>query len=113
MTAARRQQPWASNLNFFNTVTISALAAVKMLIHAKRGSPKPTAGQGEWYEVMGLMLGHFYDRTLCVTGAFALPVDASEVECSMNESSQIYMVDNVKLPLPGRQPGSRVYWLVP
>ncbi|ESL05574.1 metallopeptidase [Trypanosoma rangeli SC58] len=30
---------------------------------------------------------------MVVTSAFALPVDASEVECAMNDASQLYMLD--------------------
>ncbi|ORC89931.1 metallopeptidase, partial [Trypanosoma theileri] len=46
-----------------------------------------------WFEVMGLLLGHFREGEMTVTGAFGLPVDASEVECSMNDASQLYMLD--------------------
>lgn len=90
-----REQPWLRDPLYFKEVRMSALAAVKMFIHARTGSPDVSGGLREnWHEVMGLMPGHFSsDGVLFVTDSFAMPVDASEVECSMNEHSQIYMAE--------------------
>lgn len=91
MNAARKTHRWRDDENFFKSVKVSAIAAVKMLIHAKRGMPQE--GRENWFEVMGLMMGHYRGDVMYVTDSFGLPVDASEVECSMNENSMIYQAE--------------------
>ncbi|EKG07760.1 metallopeptidase, putative,metallo-peptidase, clan MP, family M67, putative [Trypanosoma cruzi] len=111
MEELHKTQPWKKSPRYFQRVKVSVLAALQMMIHAKRGSPNVTYSNGSgvadssaasmrnepsrenWFEVMGLMLGHFNEDEMIVTSAFALPVDASEVECSMNDASQLYMLD--------------------
>ncbi|KAG8347086.1 putative metallopeptidase [Trypanosoma vivax] len=114
MAELHRTQPWKVSPRYFRRVKVSVLAAMQMMLHAKRGSPNvsDTGSQSiptttspplvtklseqrreNWFEVMGLLLGHFNAHELTVTSTFALPVDASEVECSMNDASQLYMLD--------------------
>nr|CCC92312.1 putative metallopeptidase [Trypanosoma congolense IL3000] len=111
MEELHKVQPWKSSPRYFRNVKVSALAALQMLNHAKRGRPNvartgplsavssslnPGSGEPQhenWFEVLGLLLGHFRENELIVNSAFALPVDASEVECSMNEASQMYMLN--------------------
>lgn len=95
-----RPRPWQSDPHYFKQVRMSALAALKVLMHAKTGKGKQgRTGTGNaqedrqnWIEVMGLLQGHFTDNTLIITDSFALPVDASEVECSLNDHSVAYMI---------------------
>ncbi|CUI15207.1 metallopeptidase, putative [Bodo saltans] len=92
---AQRPRPWAADPRYFTSIRMSALAALKILIHAKTGQGKKgtiSHDKNNWVEVMGLVQGHFFENTLVVTDAFALPVDASEVECSMNDRSISYML---------------------
>ncbi|KPA77894.1 metallo-peptidase Clan MP Family M67 [Leptomonas pyrrhocoris] len=91
MDATRRQKPWRADPHFFNAVSVSLAATVKMFMHGTRGCPDISQGRFNWFEVMGLLIGHFRDRELVLTDSFCLPVTASEVECSMTEASQIYM----------------------
>ncbi|KAG5508956.1 hypothetical protein GH5_06174 [Leishmania sp. Ghana 2012 LV757] len=93
MEAARRQKPWRFDSLFFQSVSISLAATVKMFLHATRGCPDLSQGRFNWFEVMGLLMGHFNHRELILTDSFSLPVAASEVECSMTEASQIYMAN--------------------
>ncbi|CAD2212728.1 COP9 signalosome complex subunit 5 [Angomonas deanei] len=90
MREKREQKPWKEEMKYFTEVKVTALAALKMFIHTKTGSPDRLKGRADWYEVMGLMTGHFYNNTLIVTDSFSLPVEASEVECSMDDRSLIY-----------------------
>jgi COP9 signalosome complex subunit 5 len=95
---AQRPRPWAADPRYFTSIRMSALAALKILIHAKTGQGKKGTiahDKSNWVEVMGLVQGHFFENTLVVTDAFALPVDASEVECSMNDRSIAYMLSHL------------------
>ncbi|KAG5508793.1 hypothetical protein JKF63_05292 [Porcisia hertigi] len=93
MESARRKKPWRSDSLFFESVSVSLTATVKMFLHATRGCPDVSHGRFNWFEVMGLLIGHFKNRDFIVTDSFSLPVAASEVECSMTEASQIYMAN--------------------
>ncbi|RNF23627.1 metallopeptidase [Trypanosoma conorhini] len=111
MEELHKTQPWKKSPRYFKRVKVSILAALQMMSHAQRGSPNAACpndgGTGaassppirseprheNWFEVMGLMLGHFTEEEMIVTNAFALPVDASEVECAMNDASQLYMLE--------------------
>ncbi|CAJ1987676.1 COP9 signalosome complex subunit 5 [Leishmania donovani] len=93
METARRQKPWRFDSLFFESVSVSLAATVKMFLHGTRGCPDMSQGRFNWFEVMGLLIGHFSHRELILTDSFSLPVAASEVECSMTEASQIYMAN--------------------
>ncbi|RHW73275.1 COP9 signalosome complex subunit 5 [Trypanosoma brucei equiperdum] len=110
MENLHKAQPWKSAPRYFRSVRVSVLAVLQMLSHSDRGRPNVVLSDGQailsspqtttdtqrrenWFEVMGLLLGHFRENELIVTSTFALPVDASEVECSMNEASQMYMLE--------------------
>ncbi|CAG9572120.1 putative metallopeptidase [Leishmania major strain Friedlin] len=93
METARQQKPWRFDSLFFESVSVSLAATVKMFLHGTRGCPDMSQGRFNWFEVMGLLIGHFSHRELILTDSFSLPVAASEVECSMTEASQIYMAN--------------------
>ena len=65
----REQKPWATDPKYFKHVKISALALLKMAMHARSG------GQ---IEVMGILQGKLEDNTFVVLDAFALPVEGTE-----------------------------------
>ncbi len=58
-----------SSVHYFKTVRVSALALLKMVMHARSG------GQ---LEVMGLLLGKTDFQQLLVMDSFALPVQGTE-----------------------------------
>lgn len=94
--ALMKDQPWKRDPKYFNKVHISALALMKIVMHAKTGQGKAgiiSQDKSNWIEVMGLLQGHFREHEFIITDSFALPVDANEVECSLGEAAQVYMID--------------------
>ena len=69
MDKLREQEPWAQDANYFQSVLISAVALMKMVIHAQEGGQK---------EVMGLMTGKVKGKQFFVIDAFGLPVEGTE-----------------------------------
>lgn len=63
---------------------ISAVALIKMVIHARSG------GQ---YEIMGLMNGKIRDRTFYIMDSFALPVQGTETRVNAGNEAMEYMVN--------------------
>jgi COP9 signalosome complex subunit 5 len=91
-----KDAPWRKNPKYFNRVHMSALALIKIVMHAKTGQGKAgviSQDKSNWVEVMGLTHGFIKDNAFVVTDSFALPVEANEVECSLSEAAQLYMID--------------------
>lgn len=66
---------------YFRSVRVSALAALKMIMHAHTGVQEGVAKGGKPLEIMGLMTGHVdpdRDRTLIVHDVFPLNVTGTE-----------------------------------
>ncbi len=80
-----KAQPWKTDPHFFTTVRISAVALIKMVIHARSGGI---------YEIMGLMQGKIdvVNRTLYVMDSFALPVEGTETRVNAQNEAYEYMV---------------------
>ncbi|CAO1630425.1 unnamed protein product [Jaminaea pallidilutea] len=78
--------PWKKDPHFFTTVRISAVALIKMVMHARSGGV---------YEIMGLMQGKVdaANRTLYVMDAFALPVQGTETRVNAQNEAYEYMVE--------------------
>jgi COP9 signalosome complex subunit 5 len=97
--ALRRARPWASDVNYFNKVYMSASALLKIIMHAKTGQGQAGvmgASSDNWVEVMGMCAGHVMNNAFIIRDSFALPVDATEVEAALNAESMVYMIDWVK-----------------
>ncbi|CAI4231799.1 unnamed protein product [Auanema sp. JU1783] len=75
----RNAKPWQKDQHFFKEVKISAVALLKMVMHAKRGTP---------LEVMGLMQGRIDGNAFIVIDSFALPVEGTETR--VNAANQAY-----------------------
>jgi COP9 signalosome complex subunit 5 len=91
-----KEMPWKNDPKYFKVVHMSALALIKIVMHAKSGQGKAgiiSQDKSNWIEVMGLLQGHFREHEFIITDSFALPVEANEVECSLNEQAQVYMID--------------------
>ncbi|XP_010929274.1 COP9 signalosome complex subunit 5 [Elaeis guineensis] len=80
----QQEKPWAHDPNFFRRVKISALALLKMVVHARSGGT---------IEVMGLMQGKTDGDTIVVMDAFALPVEGTETRVNAQADAYEYMVD--------------------
>ncbi|CAD6197514.1 unnamed protein product [Caenorhabditis auriculariae] len=75
----RQAKPWDKDPHYFKQVKVSAIALLKMVMHAKRGGN---------LEVMGLMQGRIDANSLIILDAFALPVEGTETR--VNAQSQAY-----------------------
>lgn len=76
-------KPWKSDPNFFKHVRISAVAMLKMVMHARSGGS---------IEVMGIMLGYVRGDTFVVTDAMRLPVEGTETRVNAQDEANEYLV---------------------
>lgn len=68
--------------HFFKDIKISALALLKMVMHARSGGT---------LEVMGLLLGKVDANTMLVMDSFALPVEGTETRVNAQAQAYEYM----------------------
>ncbi|CAD5112016.1 DgyrCDS1266 [Dimorphilus gyrociliatus] len=83
-------KPWEKDPSYFTHIKISALALLKMVMHARSGGN---------LEVMGIMLGKVDGNTMIVMDAFALPVEGTETRVNAQAQAYEYMtayIDNAK-----------------
>lgn len=76
-------KPWKADPHHFKNVRISAVALLKMVMHARSGGS---------IEVMGLMSGSVHGDTFVVTDAFRLPVEGTETRVNAQDDANEYMV---------------------
>lgn len=76
-------RPWAKDPHYFKSIRISAVAMLKMVMHARSGGS---------LEVMGLMQGYILPETFVVTDAFRLPVEGTETRVNAQDEANEYMV---------------------
>lgn len=91
----REAKPWKTDSNYFKTVRISALALIKMVMHARSGGN---------IEIMGLMQGFIEQGALVITDAFRLPVEGTETRVNAQDEANEYMVN---FPSLAREQGAR------
>ncbi|EUB63749.1 COP9 signalosome complex subunit [Echinococcus granulosus] len=72
-------KPWTNDPHYFKSVKISAVALLKMLIHAHSGGV---------YEIMGILIGKVAHETMIVMDSFPLPVQGTETR--VNAQSEAY-----------------------
>ncbi|MCJ1411243.1 COP9 signalosome catalytic subunit rri1 [Ptychographa xylographoides] len=85
-TEQRAQQdakPWKSNPHYFKHVRISAVALLKMVMHARSGGN---------LEIMGLMQGKIAGDTFIVSDTFRLPVEGTETRVNASDEANEYVV---------------------
>ncbi|KAG7208531.1 hypothetical protein KM043_014749 [Ampulex compressa] len=75
-------RPWEKDPHFFKDIKISALALLKMVMHARSGGT---------LEVMGLLLGKVAANTMIVMDSFALPVEGTETRVNAQAQAYEYM----------------------
>lgn len=88
-------KPWRENPHHFQHVRISAVALIKMVMHARSGGS---------IEIMGLMQGYTDGDTIVVTDAFGLPVEGTETRVNAQDDANEYMVQYLQL---SRDQGAR------
>ena len=77
-----KTKPWAKDPNYFKYCKISALALLKMVIHARSGGN---------IEIMGTLLGKVDGETMIVMDCFALPVEGTETRVNAAAAAYEYM----------------------
>lgn len=77
-------KPWKKDINWFKHVRISAVALIKMVMHARSGGS---------LEVMGLMQGYITGDTFVVTDAFRLPVEGTETRVNAQADANEYLIE--------------------
>lgn len=82
------KKPWQKDPHYFKTVRISAVALIKMVMHARSGGS---------LEVMGLMQGYVEGAELVVTDAFRLPVEGTETRVNAQDDANEYLVEYLRL----------------
>ncbi|KAL8706884.1 MAG: hypothetical protein Q9201_000153 [Fulgogasparrea decipioides] len=91
--AVNAAHPWKTNPHHFKNVRISAVALLKMVMHARSGGS---------LEIMGLMQGKIAGDTFVVTDAFRLPVEGTETKVNASEEAEAYMTQFL---IKGREAG--------
>ncbi|KAH9939870.1 Mov34-domain-containing protein [Amylocystis lapponica] len=82
-----REAPWARDPHYFKVCKISAVALIKMVIHARSGVP---------HEIMGLMQGKVMGNALVIIDSFALPVQGTETRVNAANEANEYMVQYIE-----------------
>ena len=77
------EKPWEKDPHYFKDIKISALALLKMVIHARSGGN---------IEIMGLLLGKVDGQSMIVMDSFALPVEGTETRVNAQVQAYEYMV---------------------
>jgi len=79
--------PWEKDPHYFKDVKISALALLKMVMHARSGGS---------LEIMGLMLGKVDGNSMIIMDAFALPVEGTETRVNAQSQAYEYMTQYIE-----------------
>ncbi|KAF9220793.1 Mov34-domain-containing protein [Gyrodon lividus] len=82
-----QQSPWGQDPHYFKSCKISAVALIKMVIHARSGVP---------HEIMGLMQGKVIGNSIVIMDSFALPVQGTETRVNAANEANEYMVTYIE-----------------
>jgi len=82
-----REAPWTKDPHYFKSCKISAVALIKMVIHARSGVP---------HEIMGLMQGKVMGTSIVIMDSFALPVQGTETRVNAASEANEYMVEYIQ-----------------
>jgi COP9 signalosome complex subunit 5 len=93
--------PWRTDPHYFTSVRISAVALLKMVMHARSGGS---------LEVMGLMQGKIEANTFVVTDSFRLPVEGTETRVNAQDEANEYMVEFLQRARDSGQMDNAVGW---
>ncbi|XP_037089835.1 COP9 signalosome complex subunit 5-like [Pollicipes pollicipes] len=75
-------KPWDKDPHFFKDIKISALALLKMVMHARSGGS---------LEVMGMLIGKVDGNIMMVMDSYALPVEGTETRVNAQAQAYEYM----------------------
>ncbi|CEM10034.1 unnamed protein product [Vitrella brassicaformis CCMP3155] len=77
-------RPWTNDVLYFKKCRITAVALIKMVMHARSGGR---------LEIMGLMQGKIIKDAFVIMDAFALPVEGTETRVNAGAGANEYMVN--------------------
>jgi len=80
-------QPWNSDPVYFKHVKMSAVALLKMVMHACAGGT---------HEIMGMMLGKIQGDTIIVLDSYSLPVEGTETRVNPGAEADAYMIQYIE-----------------
>lgn len=95
------ERPWRKDPHYFKNVRISAVALLKMVMHARSGGS---------IEIMGLMQGKITGDTFVVTDAFRLPVEGTETNVNAGAQADEYMVQYLEACRDSGRQDNAVGW---
>ena len=96
-----RAEPWKKDPKYFKNTRISALALLKMVMHARSGVPQ---------EVMGFLQGKVEGDTFIVLDAVPLPVEGTETRVVAMEETYEYMVQYMSLAEKSGRSHPQIGW---
>ncbi|ANB11586.1 Rri1p [Sugiyamaella lignohabitans] len=99
--AILQQRPWTADPDYFTGVRISAIALLKMAMHAR---------SGKHLEVMGVMTGKVIGREFIVMDAYPLPVEGTETRVNALGEAYEYMVEYLSSLQDVGRPENIVGW---
>jgi COP9 signalosome complex subunit 5 len=95
--ARRAARPWRTDPHYFQDVHVSAVALIKMVMHARSGGS---------IEIMGSIQGQVADRAFVVNDVFPLPVEGTETRVNAGAEGNEFMVAyNMECPKVARREG--------
>ncbi|KAJ3710361.1 Mov34-domain-containing protein [Lentinula guzmanii] len=96
-----REIPWSKDPHYFKSCRISAVALIKMVMHARSGVP---------YEIMGMLQGKVVGTSLVILDSFALPVQGTETRVNAGAEALEYMVAYTQGSQSAGRPENLVGW---
>ncbi|KAG9051268.1 COP9 signalosome catalytic subunit rri1 [Tulasnella sp. UAMH 9824] len=96
-----KEEPWKKDPHYFKSCKISAVALIKMVIHARSGGI---------YEIMGLMAGKVDGDSIVITDSFALPVQGTETRVNAQNEANEYMVQFIEATRQSGHKESIIGW---
>ncbi|KAG2483089.1 hypothetical protein HYH03_018027 [Edaphochlamys debaryana] len=98
---AQSCKPWLKDPHHYKHVRMSALALLKIAMHARSGGN---------LEVMGILQGKVVGDTFIVIDSFALPVEGTETRVNAQAEAYEYMVDFLDTNKAVHRPENAVGW---
>ena len=95
------KRPWKKDPHYFKHCKISAVALIKMVMHAKAGDDM---------EVMGVMQGFPVGETMYVLDVIPLPEEGTETRVSTSEKGEQYMIAHLECGERVHRPENVVGW---
>lgn len=99
--AIQQAKPWKADPHFFKHVRMSALALLKIAMHARSGGN---------LEIMGMLQGKIVGDAFIVIDSFALPVEGTETRVNAQAEAYEYMVDFADTNKQVSRPENVVGW---